>query len=184
MTQPNSHQNNDVYNRRECLQIIGTGILSQSLGCSFLDKSPEQDPAQYDYSNDTAGPTLTEDSGTIDSGVIHSDCLESTIQILLSDYPELSMVGGSAYVAFPEKLVQALIVCVGAREWFGVWKICTHGNCDVQWTEELALVVCPCHNSLFDWDGTVLQGPATRNLTAFTVCLDESESRLLITVSQ
>lgn len=173
--------NSDICNRRECLKIIGMGLLSGNLGCTLLDKPIDQNGDATPDTNDTSAPSATDDTSIhVDSAEQQPECLTSTMQVRLSEFPELSMIGGSVYLSFPEEFAQILVICVGPKEWIGVWKICSHGNCDVEWTEDLALIECPCHHSLFDWDGTVLQGPATRSLTSFDVCLDTSEEYLLI----
>ncbi|MEO8899893.1 MAG: Rieske (2Fe-2S) protein [Polyangiaceae bacterium] len=47
---------------------------------------------------------------------------------------------------------------------------CTHEGCDV--TPSGTGLVCPCHNSRFDANGAVLQGPAGSPLTHFAVSVD------------
>ena len=126
-------------------------------------------PNDTDTATDTASVIETEDSAE------ENDCTGSDLQLDLIDYPELLVVGGSQTVSFPEQFVHVLIICVAQEEWLAVWQICTHGNCEVEWDTDVALVRCPCHNSLFDWDGSVLQGPATRSLSTYEVCrLDNS----------
>lgn len=55
-------------------------------------------------------------------------------------------------------------------------RICTHTQCDMApgkfgvWNGER--LQCTCHNSFFDADGKVLSGPATRDLTKYTVEFD------------
>ena len=110
------------------------------------------------------------------------DCLPQELSISLSDYPELRTVGGSSIVSFPEQFVHLLVVCIAEKQWIGVWKICTHGDCDVEWDETVASVRCPCHNSLFDIDGQVLQGPADRALKSYLVC--EKQDKLYFLVAE
>ena len=103
------------------------------------------------------------------------ECLPQELSISLMDYPELTEVDGSALVSFPDQFVHLLVVCVAVQKWIAVWKICTHGSCDVEWDENRSAIRCPCHNSFFDLDGHVLQGPAQRPLKSYTVCqLDNS----------
>lgn len=47
--------------------------------------------------------------------------------------------------------------------------ICTHMRCIVRWNGVEKSWDCPCHGSRFGVDGSVLQGPAVRNLERKTV---------------
>lgn len=42
--------------------------------------------------------------------------------------------------------------------------ICTHLGCAYHWEASRKDFVCPCHNSVFGLDGTVVSGPAPRPL--------------------
>ncbi len=108
------------------------------------------------------------------------DCIPQDLSISLSDYSELRMIGGSAFVSFPDQFVHLLVVCIAEKQWIGVWKICTHGDCYVEWDEAVASVRCPCHNSLFDIDGQVLQGPADRALKSYLVCEEQDKLYFLV----
>ena len=169
-----------LINRRYCLQVLGWGMLAGSTGCLHSSSSDPKPATELDSENLNDPDTATR-SDTGDTGLeVIEECLSASMQLQLDQYPELSMVGGSSVVSFPDDYVHILIVCVGINDWIAVWKICTHGTCDVEWADDLGLVRCPCHNSLFDWDGTVLQGPAERALASFTVCLDDDGRTLNI----
>jgi menaquinol-cytochrome c reductase iron-sulfur subunit len=44
---------------------------------------------------------------------------------------------------------------------------CTHLGCAYHWDEEIQSFLCPCHNSVFAMDGSVISGPAPRPLDRF-----------------
>lgn len=48
---------------------------------------------------------------------------------------------------------------------------CTHLGCPIHWEERKGEFLCPCHNSLFTGDGSVVSGPAPRPLDRYDVKL-------------
>ena len=52
---------------------------------------------------------------------------------------------------------------------------CTHLGCAVHWDERKNEFLCPCHNSLFAIDGTVVSGPAPRPLDRYETKVDGSK---------
>ena len=55
----------------------------------------------------------------------------------------------------------------------GVSLTCTHLGCTVRWNAAETTWDCPCHGSRFGHDGTVLQGPAVRDLRRFDVSVED-----------
>ncbi len=52
-----------------------------------------------------------------------------------------------------------------AGEFTGLSAVCTHKGCNVDRVAD-GVIVCPCHGSKFNLDGTVANGPATKPLEA------------------
>lgn len=92
---------------------------------------------------------------------------ESWIELPLSEWPELAQVGIGVPVDLPEHFATLLIVQEREGCYLALWRICTHGACEVVYED--GEIVCPCHDSRFGPDGEVLQGPATRALVAWEV---------------
>ena len=55
--------------------------------------------------------------------------------------------------------------------------VCTHLGCTVE--EDGENFSCPCHGSLFDHNGSVLKGPATKRLPTLMVTMSE-DGRLIL----
>jgi hypothetical protein len=46
---------------------------------------------------------------------------------------------------------------------------CTHVGCEVKWNNAELTWDCPCHGARYSYDGRVMNGPATKNLTKVNV---------------
>ena len=51
---------------------------------------------------------------------------------------------------------------------------CTHLGCSVPWVESEKRFICPCHSSVFNIKGEVLQSPAPRPLDMFSVFIENN----------
>lgn len=89
------------------------------------------------------------------------------IELPLSDYPALAEVGGQVPVSVPDALLEVVVAQPSAGCFIAVWRICTHGACEVTWEADTRDLLCPCHGSRFDEAGDVLEGPATEPLRSF-----------------
>jgi Rieske Fe-S protein len=56
---------------------------------------------------------------------------------------------------------------------------CTHRGCTV--SPEAGILACPCHGSRFEFDGSLLEGPAPRPLESFQ--LEEAADHITILVA-
>ena len=91
------------------------------------------------------------------------------VEVALSDYPDLAEPGGWALVDVPDALLHLVVAHTTPGCFVALWSICTHGACEVAWEADAEQAVCPCHDSRFDADGAVVEGPATEPLRAFAV---------------
>jgi cytochrome b6-f complex iron-sulfur subunit len=46
-------------------------------------------------------------------------------------------------------------------------RVCTHLGCLVNYDASRLLLICPCHNGIYDLDGNVVSGPPPRPLPKF-----------------
>ena len=53
--------------------------------------------------------------------------------------------------------------------------VCTHLGCIVRWEGPMEHLYCPCHNGMFDRDGSVVGGPPPRPLERFPVDIREGQ---------
>lgn len=51
--------------------------------------------------------------------------------------------------------------------------ICPHQGCSVR--KEPEYILCPCHNSKFDWDGSLISGIANAPLAPIAVTIEDGE---------
>lgn len=56
-----------------------------------------------------------------------------------------------------------------------VSRTCTHLGCKVNYRQEIEAIECPCHQSRFTIQGTVISGPAKKDLPKFPVTVQEDE---------
>ena len=103
---------------------------------------------------------------TVAGTVVAANTLTVTV-----DSGPLAMVGGAAFVT--SSAGNVLVARTGQDTFSALSSICTHENCNVSgWSSPL--YVCPCHGSEYATDGTVVRGPAPRNLTKFGTSLSNN----------
>lgn len=110
------------------------------------------------YSACGAGTSLVVDAGTRPEGT-------GWEEFSLAQYPALETPGGSAVLERPDALINVWVLHLDDGAFAAVWRVCTHGACDV--APQGQQFECPCHGSIFALDGSVVRGPATRPLRRF-----------------
>jgi cytochrome b6-f complex iron-sulfur subunit len=72
------------------------------------------------------------------------------------------LVGRAVQVRYRSSPV--VVIRPGPKKVVVLSAICTHLNCLVQWDEDTRRLICPCHEAIFDINGTPLRGPASKPL--------------------
>jgi menaquinol-cytochrome c reductase iron-sulfur subunit len=58
--------------------------------------------------------------------------------------------------------------------------VCTHLSCRVTWHVDRGEYICPCHDGLFDIEGTVTAGPPPRPLDPFQSKVENGQIMILL----
>ncbi|MBF2080040.1 MAG: ubiquinol-cytochrome c reductase iron-sulfur subunit [Synechococcales cyanobacterium T60_A2020_003] len=131
--------------RREFLTWIGVGSLATSLPIAIAACAPES------TSSDTSA------SPSADGEVV------GTVSELSRDRPILR----------EDTALGAVMVIQDANNTaIAVNPTCPHAGCMVDWKAAQNLFVCPCHNSQFGPDGSLVQGPSTKPLASYAVSVE------------
>jgi cytochrome b6-f complex iron-sulfur subunit len=78
------------------------------------------------------------------------------------------------------KIIQNILIGNLGGSFFAVSSICTHQGCTVMFSSSLNKIICPCHGSEFNTNGSVVTGPAFIALQNFQVT--KTDNILKITV--
>jgi Rieske Fe-S protein len=138
------------------LTVVGAGCGGEWRDAVVLDA-----PVPADVPD--AGAPGTACSGAPSPG----SAREGWVEVRLDDHPALREPGGVAEVRVPHALLDVVVVHTSPGCYAALWRVCTHGDCAVRWRPADGVMECPCHGSRFGQDGRVLNGPATRPLSAF-----------------
>jgi len=82
---------------------------------------------------------------------------------------ELTAVGGAMLVDMAGDTI--MVVRVSDAQVVALSAICTHAGCSMDYASGQKVLDCPCHGSQFAIDGSVLRGPAVRNLRVYSVTM-------------
>ena len=113
-------------------------------------------------------PKLRKASEWVDAGNVSKLDSNAPIEMVFRrnrvDGWKIQSEKSSAWVV---KLADARVVAFGPQ--------CTHLGCAYHWDENHNQFLCPCHNSVFSIDGTVVSGPAPRPLDRYETKIENGE---------
>lgn len=70
------------------------------------------------------------------------------------------------------------LACLEDGGFLALSRRCTHLGCTVPWDAEKKQFACPCHASVFDIRGEVIQSPAPRALDRFSVSIENNHVKV------
>jgi cytochrome b6-f complex iron-sulfur subunit len=82
----------------------------------------------------------------------------------------------NSVTAFPQG--RFYLACLEDGGFLALSRRCTHLGCTVPWDPDKKQFACPCHASVFDIRGDVIQSPAPRALDRFAVSIENDRVKV------
>ena len=143
--------------RREFLKKSGSLAVMSMFGVAFFTSCSSDDMEPT-----TTDPPTPPTSGT---GITTST---NAVTVDLNVATDLASAGGWALVTSS----RVLIVNMGNNTFNALTSVCTHSQCDRNWTYANNVFTCTCHGSRFDRNGAVVNGPATQALRTYPTAVN------------
>jgi cytochrome b6-f complex iron-sulfur subunit len=140
--------------RRDFIKKSGALAAMSLFGVAFFTGCSSDDPAP--------GPVNPPASG---NGITVTN---SAVTVNLDLASALATAGGWALVIE----AKVLIVNLGNNTFSALTSVCTHSQCDRNWTFASNVFTCTCHGSRFNTQGAVLNGPALQPLVTYPTSLN------------
>lgn len=133
--------------RRQVLAGIGIGLAATAAACTTYGNKPSAAPAS------PAAPAPAASGSAVPAAAQRE-------LIPTADVP----VGSGV-------IVDDIVITQPTQGVFtGLSSVCTHAGCNVNRIAD-GVIVCPCHGSKFNLDGSVAEGPATKPLEGRAVAV-------------
>lgn len=86
---------------------------------------------------------------------------------------DLAQEQNSALLASGGFIIRNNIIIINQNDtYIALSSVCTHSGCQVSYNASANNLPCPCHGSLFNTSGSVLNGPADAPLKTYAVVRD------------
>ncbi|MGH7286015.1 MAG: ubiquinol-cytochrome c reductase iron-sulfur subunit [Polyangiaceae bacterium] len=139
-----------LIDRRHALHMMVAGVTLTQVACSSTPTSSGNEP----------------EGGTGDSG--SSGACDS--QPAGTDVGDVSTFASGTW-SLVQTSREPVIVAQDDNGVFAFSAICTHQGCAVDAPNSSGKSTCPCHGSVFDGNGAVVQGPARTPLAHYAVAI-------------
>ncbi len=93
--------------------------------------------------------------------------------------PELSKLGDGVKLESNDLEYPILLIKTSESSFAALSTECMHLGCQVRM--QRTVLRCPCHGSVYDLNGGVLNGPTERQLNSFPVQINGSQVEILVT---
>ena len=117
------------------------------------------------------------------AGTTIPNSTNSVYAFAFSQYPQLQSAGSSIHVSVSATsgTKDIYVTRLSAGQAIAVSTICTHAGCQINSYDAGAQqYLCPCHNSVFAADGSVVRGPANSTLTNYSGTISGSGISFMI----
>lgn len=151
------------YTRKDFLKTAGSTALFASLGIGFYGCGSSTDAMD--------GTEVQPPSAGNGAIVITNNGNTVTIDLSENSVSGLNQQGGWMLV----RDASLLVVNVDGSTIRAFTSVCTHAGCSTNWQFSNSRFECTCHGSRFDTNGSVVRGPASRDLQEFSVSRDGDE---------
>ena len=94
-------------------------------------------------------------------------------------YAELRTVGGALRTSVEGIESKVIIIRKSETTASVLSEVCTHAGCPVNLPQN-GQILCACHNSLFNLDGSVIQGPAAAPLPSWSTAIENNVIKITV----
>ncbi len=117
------------------------------------------------------------------TGIAIANNASGVYTFAFADYPVLNNAGGSIHVsvAATSGTKDLFVTRVSVSGASTVSTVCTHSGCTLDtYSASSQEYTCPCHNSIFNASGSVVQGPAAVALPSYTSTITSTGIEVVI----
>ena len=102
------------------------------------------------------------------------------IDLSVKQNAALANVGGALLVDTSSDTI--MVIRQSSADVIALSAICTHAGCSMDFNAGAQQLTCPCHGSVFNEAGQVVQGPARRPLQTYSASLDSAGTTITLTL--